>query len=109
MARKILNRKELREESDSAERAKQAEDQDVEEGAPAKTKEKKAPAKRKSRAKAAKEVRLKAFWGVFNQTLRRISLFEYSQRAEADKKAAELSESQKTPHFVQLVKEAIEE
>ena len=77
--------------------------------APAKTKEKKAPAKRKSRAKVAKEVRLKAFWGVFNQTLRRISLFEYSQRAEADKKAAELSESQKTPHFVQLVKEVIEE
>ena len=77
--------------------------------APAKAKEKKAPAKRKSRAKVAKEVRLKAFWGVFNQTLRRISLFEYSQRAEADKKAAELSESQKTPHFVQLVKEVIEE
>ena len=104
MARKILNRKELREESDSAERA-----EGQEEGATAKAKEKKAPAKRKSRAKVAKEVRLKAFWGVFNQTLRRISLFEYSQRAEADKKAAELSESQKTPHFVQLVKETIEE
>ena len=107
MARKILNRKELREESDSAERAEVKGSK--EEGAPAKTKEKKAPVKRKSRAKAAKEVRLKAFWGVFNQTLRRISLFEYNQRAEADKKAAELSESQKTPHFVQLVKEAIEE
>ncbi len=107
MARKILNRKELREESDSAERV---EGQEVEEGAaPAKAKEKKAPVKRKSRAKVAKEVRLKAFWGVYSQTLRRISLFEYSQRAEADKKAAELSESQKTPHFVQLVKEAIEE
>ena len=105
MARKILNRKELREESDSAERAEEGQ----EEGAPAKAKEKKAPAKRKSRAKIAKEVRLKAFWGVFNQTLRRISLFEYSQRAEADKKAAELTESQKTPHFVQLVKEIIEE
>ena len=103
MARKILNRKEVREESDSAERA------EGQEGAVAKTKEKKAPAKRKSRAKVAKEVRLKAFWGVFNQTLRRISLFEYNQRAEADKKAAELSESQKTPHFVQLVKEIIEE
>ena len=105
MARKILNRKELREESDSAERAEVTE----EKGAAAKTKEKKAPAKRKSRAKVAKEVRLKAFWGVYNQTLRRISLFEYSQRAEADKKAAELSEAQKTPHFVQLVKEVIEE
>ena len=70
---------------------------------------KKAPAKRKSRAKVVKEVRLKAFWGVFNQSLRRIALFEHSQRAEADKKAADLSESQKSPHFVQLVKEVIEE
>jgi hypothetical protein len=99
MARKILNRKELRVEGETAERA----------GAEGKTAVKKAPVKRKSRAKAAKEVRLKAFWGVFNQSLRRISLFEYSQRAEADKKAADLSESQKTPHFVQLVKEVIEE
>jgi hypothetical protein len=105
MARKILNRKELRDENDAAEAAK------TEEGAAAtaKPKEKKAPVKRKSRSKVAKEVRLKAFWGVFNQTLRRLALFEYSQRSEADQKAAELSESQKTPHFVQLVKEVIEE
>jgi hypothetical protein len=110
MARKILNRKELREDFDSAERAEVEKDEE-DEGtpAPAKAKEKKAPVKRKSRAKVAKEVRLKAFWGVFNQTLRRIALFDYSQRTEADKKAAELSESQKTPHFVQLVKEIIEE
>jgi len=99
MARKILNRKELREENDEAERS----------GATPKAVVKKAPAKRKSRAKVAKEVHLKAFWGVFNQSLRRISLFEYSQRAEANKKASELTESQKSPHFVQLVKEVIEE
>ena len=99
MARKVLNRKELREESDAAERS----------GAVKKAPAKKAPAKRKSRAKVVKEVRLKAFWGVFSQSLRRVALFEYSQRAEADKKAAELSESQKSPHFVQLVKEVIEE
>jgi hypothetical protein len=109
MARKILNRKELREEVDSAERTEAHQEVAAQEGATPKAKEKKAPAKRKSRAKAVKEVRLKAFWGVYNQTLRRISLFEYNQRAEADKKAAELSESQKTPHFVQLVKEIIEE
>jgi len=99
MARKILNRKELREENDTAEQA---------EGA-VKAAPKKPAVKRRSRAKVAKEVRLKAFWGVFNQSLRRISLFEHSQRAEADKKAAELTESQKSPHFVQLVKEVIEE
>ena len=99
MARKILNRKELRDENDAAERS----------GPATKVAVKKAPAKRKSRAKVAKEVRLKAFWGVFNQSLRRISLFEYSQRTEANKKAADLTESQKSPHFVQLVKEVIEE
>jgi hypothetical protein len=99
MARKILNRKELRAENDAAEKG----------GAATKTAAKKAPVKRKSRAKVAKEVRLKAFWGVFNQSLRRIALFEYSQRAEADKKASDLTESQKTPHFVQIVKEVIEE
>jgi hypothetical protein len=99
MARKILNRKELRAETEAAER----------DGAEPKAAVKKAPVKRKSRAKVAKEVRLKAFWGVFNQSLRRVALFEYNQRDEAAKKAADLSESQKSPHFVQLVKEVIEE
>ncbi len=112
MARKILNRKALRDESDAADRVEaegEAKGGKAEKKAKVKVvKEKKPPVKRKSRAKAAKEVRLKAFWGVFNQTMRRISLFEYSQRAEADKKAAELSESQKNLHFVQIVKEPIE-
>ena len=40
---------------------------------------------RKSRAKPAKEVRLKAFWGVFNQSLSSVAMFEYSQRKEANK------------------------
>ncbi len=99
MARKILNRKELRKENEASESKENAKE----------ITPKKVPVKRKSRAKAAKEVRLKAFWGVFNQSMRRISLFEYSQEKEAKKKATELSESQKSPHFVQLVKEVIEE
>ncbi len=106
MARKVLNRKELREESDAAERVgktkKKVADKTDAEG-------KKKPVKRKSRAKTAKEVRLKAFWGVFNQSMKRVALFEYSQRKQADKKAAELSTSAKSPHFVQPVKEVIEE
>jgi hypothetical protein len=102
MARKILNRIELREENDAAERLGEVDTATVE-------KVKKAPAKRKSRAKVVKEVRLKAFWGVFNQSLRRVARFEYSERKLADTKAKELSESQKTPHFVQLVKEVLEE
>ena len=102
MARKLANRKELRAEAEAAEAVKKT------------AKKKKAPAKkkatkRKSRAKAAVEVRLKAFWGVFNQSLKRVAVFEYSERKKADKKAKELSASGKSPHFVQLVKEVIEE
>ncbi|MCC2097640.1 MAG: hypothetical protein KDJ29_12155 [Hyphomicrobiales bacterium] len=79
--------------------------------APAKKAVKKAPVKKKAvkRTRAAKEVRLKAYWGVFNQSLRRVALFEFDQRKEADQKAEELTKSGKSPHFVQPVKEVIEE
>jgi hypothetical protein len=75
-------------------------------------KEKKPAAPKKKAAKRSrtvKEVRLKAFWGVFNQSLRRVALFEYNERKQADKKAAELTKSGKSPHFVQPVKEQIVE
>jgi hypothetical protein len=106
MTRKVLNRKELREESEAAERA---EDKGKKKASKTDAEAKKKPPKRKSRAKTAKEVRLKAFWGVFNQSMKRVALFEYSQRKQADKKAAELTATAKTPHFVQPVKEVIEE
>jgi len=119
MARRILNRRELREESDAADRLEEqdeieevdAEDQDEEEEEEEEESVKvaKKPARRKSRAKAAKEVRLKAFWGVFSQSMTQVAMFEYSQRQQADAKAQELSESKKSPHFVQLVKKVIEE
>jgi len=103
MARKVISRKQLREEADAAERSEALKKQ------PAKKTATKGTVKRKSRAKATKEVRLKAFWGVFNQSLRQVALFEYAQRDEAEKKAEQLSASQKTPHFVRIVKEVIEE
>ncbi len=75
-----------------------------------KTPAKKAPAKKRAapRKKVVKEIRLKAYWGVFNQSLKRIALFEFNERKEADKKAADLSKGGKAPHFVQPVKEVIE-
>ena len=76
MARKVLNRKELREENDAAERDTKTKKKAVKGEEDAKKK----PVKRKSRAKTAKEVRLKAFWGVFNQSMKRVALFDYSQR-----------------------------
>src|SRR4051812_36053003 len=100
MAAKIVRRKDNRAEAETAEKKAR----------PARKRPaavKKEPAKRKSRAKSAKEVRLKAFWGVFNQSLKRIALYEYSQKKEADKKAKELTASGKSPHFVQPVKEPV--
>jgi hypothetical protein len=118
MARKILNRKELRAAGEAAEAAEAAEDADSdaddgddgEGGSKKKAAKKTAPKRataRKSRAKTAKEVRRKAFWGIFNQTGKRVHLFEYSERKQADKKAGELTLSAKTPHYVAIVKDEI--
>ena len=100
MAAKIVRRKDKRAEVEAAEKKAKA--------APKKAAAtKKEPAKRKSRAKSAKEVRLKAFWGVFNQSLKRVALYEFSEKKEADKKAKDLTASGKSPHFVQPVKEEV--
>ncbi len=103
MAKKLVNRKEKRAEAEAAEKlgkTKKAAD---------KATSKKAPVKRKSRSKSAKEVRLKAFWGVFNQSLKRVALFEHNERKLAEKKAKDLTASGKSPHFVQPVKEVVQE
>ncbi len=96
MARKIVNRKELRAEVEAAEKI-----------GTRKKVVKKAPAKRKTRKKAAVVVRMKLFWGVFNQSLKRVALYEFHQRKQAEKKASDLTKSGKNPHFVQRVKEAV--
>ena len=123
MARKVVNRKELRAQNDAAEAREKAKKPAKEKAAkdkaakekPAKAKKEKAAkepgkaAKKPSRKKAAKEARMKAYWGVFNQGMKRLALFEYSDRKAAEKKAAELMASSRANHFIQLVKEAITE
>lgn len=109
MARKTLNRRELRKEAESAEQStvkKKKKAATTDDGA---EKKKKTKTKRKSRAKSAKEVRLKAMWGVFTQSMRKITAFEYTERKQAQTKAEDLTASQKSPHFVQLIKEEIQD
>jgi hypothetical protein len=98
MARRIANRKQLRAEAEAAEAA----------GEKKKKPAKKKAATRKTKAKD-KQVRLKAFWGVFDHTLKRVAMFEYSERRQADRKAKELTDKKKRPHFVQQVKEPVED
>lgn len=106
MARKVVNRKALREEADAAEAQAKAKGKSADgEGA---AKEKK-PTKRKSRAKTPEVTRLKLFWGVFNQSMKCIAKYDYAHKKAAEQKAGELSSGGKSPHFVQKVKEAITE
>ncbi|MBU6276099.1 MAG: hypothetical protein KGQ61_05655 [Planctomycetes bacterium] len=114
MARKVVNRKELRAQADAAEareksggkKEKPVKEKAVKEVA---AKEPKAPAKKPARKKVAKEARLKAYWGVFNPAMKRLVLFEYADKKAAEKKAADLTASSRAQHFIQLVKETIAE
>jgi hypothetical protein len=99
MARKTVNRKALREEVEAAEAAGTA---------PAKGAKRKTT-RRKKKASDASERRVKAFWGVFNQSMKRVATFEYHEKKEAEKEAEARSQSGKSPHFVRKVKEVIEE
>jgi hypothetical protein len=114
MARKVVNRKELRAQNDAAE-AREKTKKSTKEKTPKAKKEKaakdpsKVAAKKPSRKKTAKEARMKAYWGVYNQGMKRLAMFEYSDKKAAEKKAADLMASSRTNHFIQLVKEAITE
>ncbi|MDA7951435.1 MAG: hypothetical protein MPJ24_08100 [Pirellulaceae bacterium] len=99
MARKVVSKKKLREEADAA-----AEEAPVRKKRKVKRKVKR---KTKRKSKAAAAVRMKLFWGVFSQSMKRVALFEFDQQKEAEKKAEDLNKSGKSPHFVQKVKEEV--
>jgi hypothetical protein len=95
MARKVVSRK-----------AKAAEAEAAEKLATAK-KKKAAKKSSKRKKKSAADMRMKLYWGVFSQNLKRVAVFEFDQQKEAQKRAVELSKGGKSPHFVQKVKEEI--
>lgn len=65
--------------------------------------------KKKRKKKAPVVIRLKVFWGVFNHAMKRVALYEFNQRKAADKRAKDLTDSGKPPHFVMKVKEQVED
>jgi cobalamin biosynthesis protein CobT len=147
MARRILNRKDMRADFDAAERRKEdeeqeeeeetdedeeeesedeeaedeeAEDEEADEEGPGdeeeeeKPKKKKAkpkppPAPKKTRTRAAKVVRQRVVWGVFNNSHQCVATYEYPRKAEAEQHAARLMQDKKSTHFIQPVKEPWEE
>jgi hypothetical protein len=103
MARKVVNRKAKAAEVEAAAALDKASTKKA-------TKNKAAARKttRKSKSKAAEDVRKKLYWGVFSQNLKRVAVFEFDQKEEADARAEELSKGGKSPHFIQKVKEEIQ-
>lgn len=71
------------------------------------TKVKAKAAPRKSRAKASGPPRAKLYWGVFNQNLKRVAVFEFENKKDAEKHAKDLSKAG-AEHFLQRIKEVIE-
>jgi len=134
MARRILNRKDLRADYEAAERRKQDDEElegeqeeadedeeeleagDEDEGEEGEDEEevavkKKKPAKeaKPKRVRTPKQVRQKVVWAVFNNSNQQVASFDYPKRKEAEEHAAKLQTEKKSTFFVQPVKVAMEE
>ncbi len=137
MARRILNRKDLRADFEAAERRKATDeetegeeeeldedeeeeetdeaegegDEEVDEEAPVKKKKKAAKEPKPKRSRTAKVVRMKVVWGVFNNSNQRVATFEYKKKQEAYDHAAKLQAAKNPPQpfFVQPIKEPMDE
>jgi hypothetical protein len=84
---------------------------DDEEAPPPKKKKKpaKEPKKAKPRSRTAKVTRVKLVWKVLNNSNQPVATYEFRQKREAEEHAARLTTDKKSTHFVQPVKEALEE
>lgn len=61
----------------------------------------------KPRRKVKTESRTRIYWAVFNQNLKRVAVFEFDQKVEAEKRAEKLMKSSGEDHFIQKIKAAV--
>ena len=97
------------EEAEATDEIADEEDELDEEEAPKKKPAKEPKPRARSRSRAAKTTRMKMVWGVFNNSSVRVATYEYPRRQEAEEHAARLTADKKSTHFVQQVKEPMEE
>jgi hypothetical protein len=112
MAGRILNRRELRKQTDQAEGPELVDPDPASAVAPperaAKQKAGATPRGRKPRKPKAPP-RLRACWGVFDGGMKEVAIFDYNQRAAAEEKLAALLGKQKGVYFLQIVKRPMPE
>ena len=75
----------------------------------AKTPKPKAKPKTTRSRKPAAPPRMKIVLAIYNQHLRRVATFNFDQQAEAEAKLADLNKDGGTSHFLQRLKEPVEE
>jgi hypothetical protein len=112
MARRVLNRREMRKQADAAEQVQPKGEAPQVAATPTKApKAKAAPRARKPSVRKKKEPpRLMARWGVFDSSLKQVAVFDYNQRSLADQKMAELAAKKANAlYFIQIVKEPMPE
>lgn len=108
MAGRILNRRELRKQTDQAEQAEAnaAEAVTTAVAPKASTRRKGAAASKIKRPRKAKmPPRMRALWCVYDGGMKEIALFDYNQRSAAEAKLAALQDKHKGPYFLQIVKQ----
>ena len=109
MGSRILNRRELRKQSDQVEQVEAgvtgtAATLAVSEGA-AKRKSAVAAVRRPRKPKAPP--RMKAMWCIYDGGMKEIALFDYNQRAAAEARLAVLLGKPKGVYFLQIIKQPI--
>jgi len=110
MARRVLNRREMRKTADAAEEQKAAEATATEAAPPKKGAKKAAAPKVKKPRKKKEPPRMCARWGVFDAGMKQVAIFDYNQRAAADQKIADLvAKKANAVYFLQIVKEPMPE
>lgn len=109
MARRTLNRMELRRAAESAGTTADVKDDAGTSATPSAKAPKPKTSKPRKTAKSKAPVRMRVRWAVVNDSLKQVAIFDYPQRTEAEQKAADLIEKGKGHHFVRGVKEPMPE
>lgn len=108
MAGRILNRRELRKQTDQMEQAEAGvSDRAATAALPEGAAKRKASAVAKVRKprKLKTPPRMRALWCVYDGGMKEVALFDYSQRAAAESKLAVLLGKHKGVYFLQIVKQ----